>query len=405
MPRGASEIPDLRLVRLQGLMESFTTSPNLKLMNLFGSQNADSDTIKWETYTGNRGMTPLVAPTDTAPQLSPLGIAQHEAGSAFWKEKMFMDEGWLNNLRQPGTLQTYETAQRKMARELMRMRNRSDRRREWLIAKMLTNNGFSYVKNGGYRATVDYGIPSSNIITLAADRKWDSGVNKNILEDFFDNKLTVQNDLGENLNYLMFPSEILKYFVFDTGLQNLLKKSAYGNGDLLSNPIPVLQSLLKIDNILLYDESFQLTSWLTAAVTGSSTTTVYVDDASDFETGTAYLHDISANTKEAVTISAVDEDAGTVTIAVTTASFKAGEDKLTQVRKFLPLDTITMFCSTVEGVTIAEFINAPFGLDRHYGMKVDRKDEWDPEAVWIRTQNKGLPVLYQADAILNIIVV
>lgn len=406
MPRGASEIPDLRLVRLQGLIESFTQSPNLQLMGLFGSQNAESDTIKWETYTGTRGMTPFVAPTDVAPQLSPLGIASHEAAAAFWKEKMFMDELWLNNLRQPGTVATYETAQRKLARELNRMRNRSDRRREWMVSKMLTAGGYTYVQAGGYRATVDYGIPSSNLVTLDADRKWDSGVNKNVQEDIFDAKLTLQNDLGARITHAMFTTEVLKYMIFDTTIQSLLRKSSYGDGDLFSRPIPVLQALLDIDNIMLYDESFQLTAWLTAAVTGSSTTTLYVDDSSDFAAGdTIVLHDISANTKESETISSVDVDAGTITISTApTASFKAGEDKVTVVRKFLPTNKFCMFCATVEGQPIAEFMNAPFGLDRHYGMKVDRKDEWDPEAVWIRTQNKGLPVLYQADAIYNLTV-
>jgi hypothetical protein len=44
-------------------------------------------------------------------------------------------------------------------------------------------------------------------------------------------------------------------------------------------------------------------------------------------------------------------------------------------------------------------MNSPFGLDRAYGMKVDQETEWDPEGLWIRTQNKGLPVLYNRDAV------
>jgi len=61
-----------------------------------------------------------------------------------------------------------------------------------------------------------------------------------------------------------------------------------------------------------------------------------------------------------------------------------------------------MFASKVEGQPIAEHIQAPFGLGRHYGQFVDEKEEWDPEIQWIRVQDKGLPVLYQEDAVYTI---
>jgi len=46
MPTGKSDIPDLRLERLTKLITSFTTSPNLILMGMFGEITADSDVIK-----------------------------------------------------------------------------------------------------------------------------------------------------------------------------------------------------------------------------------------------------------------------------------------------------------------------------------------------------------------------
>lgn len=401
MPIGASDIPDLKLVRLQKFIESLKTPPSLVFMNLFGSFNADSDEIKWESQKGTKGMTPLVAPTAPAPQLAPLGISEHSAFAAFWKEKMFMDELWLNNLRTPGTNATYETAARKLARELGRMRNRSDRRREWLCAQMLTAGSITYKRANSYKAYVDYDIPTANLVTLAADRMWDTGSKKNIAEDIFDQKLTVQNDIGATLNYALFPTEILKLMIFDTTIQNLLKKSAFGEGDFFKSPATVLGSLLDIANMIVYDEQYIITAWLTAAVTGSSTTTVYLDEVTDIEVGdTLRFHDISAKTYEDETVSAVDVDAGTVTISTApTASFKAAEDKVTVTKKFLNTNKFLMFADTVEGEKIAEFMNSPFGLDRHYGMKVDQKEEWDPEALWVRTQNKGLPVLYNPDAV------
>jgi len=401
MARGASDIPELKLVVLQKLIESFKTSPNLKLMTLFGTINADSDEIKWESQTGNRGMTPFVARNARAPSIAPEGVAEHQAFAAFWKEKIYFDEYFLNNLRKPGTQQTYDAAQRKLAAEMRKMRNRSDRRREWMFAQMLTAGSFSYTSQRGIRISVDYGLPSSQVVTLASDRKWSTGANKNILEDIFDAKLTLQNNIGAEIDYAIFPSEVLKYMIFDTGIQNLLKKSAYGDGDLFTRTLTVLGSLLDIKNMVLYDEQYEITGWLTAGVTADSTTTVYVDDASDFEEGeTLRFVDVSANTWEEETISSVDVDAGTITVAAApSTSYKAGEDKVVMKKKFIPTNKFCMFASTVEGESIAEFMQSPFGLNRHYGMYVDTHEEWDPDGVWVRTQNMGLPVLYNRDAI------
>jgi hypothetical protein len=202
----------------------------------------------------------------------------------------------------------------------------------------------------------------------------------------------------------MFPTEVLNLMILDTGIQTLLTKNNYGQGDLFANPSSVLGRLLDIKNLIVYDEQYQLTAWITAAVTGSSTTTVYVDDAADFEVGgTLRFHDISADTYEDETISAVDVAAGTITVSsAPTASFKAGEDKVTMTKKFLPTNKVLMFASSVEGQLIAEFMEAPFAVDRVWGLKLDKKLEWDPEGIWIRSQNKGLPVLYQRDGLLTL---
>ncbi len=401
MPTGKSDIPDLRLERLTKLITSFTTSPNLILMGMFGEITADSDVIKWEAQTGNRGMTPFAAPGAPSPSVAPVGLSQHSAMAAYWKEKIYFDEVFLNNLRKEGTDNTYLSAQQRLARETLMLRNRCDRRKEWMFAQMLSGGSFSYSAQKGLKVSVDYGVPSAQLVTLGATRYWDAGSQRNIIEDVMDGKLAVQNSIGARLDYAMLTTEVLKLMILDRGIQTLLQKSSFGNGDLFARPVTVLKSLLDIDNMFVYDEQYVVTGWLTAAVTGSSTTTVYVDDASDFVAGgTLRFHDISAGTYEDETISSVDVDAGTITISsAPTASFKANEDKVTMTKKFLPTNKFCMFASTVEGQKIAEFMKAPYGLNRDYGMQVDTHQEWDPDGVWVRVQNKGLPVLYNKDAI------
>lgn len=401
MPRGASDIPSLRLVRLTKLISSFMTPPNLVVSNLFGTNNAESDTIEWESIVGNRGLTPFAAPGGKAHQIEPGGIAKHQAKAAFWKEKMYLDEVFLNNLRKAGTESAHEAAQTRLSREMAMLRNRCDRRKEWMFVLMITAGAFTYKEMQGLQASVDYSIPSANSVSLAANRHWDTGTSRNILEDIMDAKIFLSKSVGAVIDYAMFTSEILKLMVLDTSIQTLLQKSAYGQGDLFSRPIAVLGSLLDIPNMVLYDEQFQLTAWLTAVVTGGSTTTISVDNSTDFEAGgTLRFHDISANSYEDETISSVDENAGQIVVSTApTASFKAAEDKVTMTKRFLPEDKFCMFASRVDGMPIAEHLAAPFGLDRHYGIKIDDHDEWDPEGRWIRVQNKGLPVLYNRDAL------
>jgi hypothetical protein len=406
MPKGKSDIPDLRIENLQSLITSFMNSPNLVLVNLFGSQNADSDTIKWESQVGNRGMTPFAAPGAPAQTTAPSGLASHSAAAAYWKEKMYMDEVFLNNLRKPGTVNTYELAQARLARETLSLRNRCDRRKEWMFAKMLTAGSISYLAPKGTKIAVDYAIPSANLVTLAANRVWDSGSQRNIVEDIMDGKLVLQNSIGAKITHAIMTTEIMKLLVLDPSIQTLLSKSNFGQGNLFAQPEMVLSALLGIPNWIVYDEQYEITAWITAAVTGSSTTAVYVDDATDFEVGgTLRFTDISAGTYEDETISAVDPEAGTVTVSTApTASFKAGEDKVTMVKKFIPTDVFTMFSAQVEGVNIAEYFAAPYGLNRVWGMDVDTHETWDPDGLWIRVQNKGLPVLYNRDAIYSMTV-
>lgn len=409
MPHSQADIPDLRLKRLTKLVNRFMSPPSMVLTNLFGSDKWDSDTIKWESQIGNRGLTPFVAPDSKAPRVAPIGIASHEAKAACWKEKMYLGEGILNNLREPGNEATYYTAQKQLAKNSLMISNRSDRRVEWMFSKMLNAGSMSYLDYNSTKQTVDYGIPSANLTTLAANRKWDDGSSRNILEDIFDIQLTASNAGGIQLDYALFSSEILKLLIFDPGIQTLLSKSNYGQGDLFTNPVGVLGSLLSIKNMVLYDEQYQITANLTAVVTADSTTTISVDDTLDFEVGgTLTFYDVSAKTYETETISAVNENSGT--LEVTTApstSYKAGEDIVYMTKKFLPTDKFLMFASTHEGQKIAEMASVPFsifGMKRQWGKQVDKWPVRDPAGMFILVENRGLPVLYNEDCVYNLTV-
>lgn len=414
MPRGLADIPDLRLEVLQNFVEKFMTPPELILQNLFSSSNSPSSTIKWESQTGTRGMAPFKVPGGITPQTYPLGMAKHSAEAAFWGEKMYFDEEFLNNLRKAGTESMYYDAQSRLARELAGLVNRCKRRKEWMFAKMLTAGAFAYTEQGGTKISVDYDIPSTHQATLGTDYKWEAGSQRDILGDIIDGKRIISDDCGAKVDYALCNSYVLRYLASDPTIQTLLQKSAYGNGDLFTgtrngivgvNPA-VLGSLLDIPRLVIYDETYEVREYLTAVVTADSTTTISVANVVDFEVGDSLVfYDVSAGTYEAETISTVTPESGTVEVSTApSTSYKAGEDYVYTRKYFVPSTMFLMMASKVEGQAVAEFKQAPFGLNRGYGLKPDRKEEWDPEGIFIRVQDKGLPVLYHRDSMYQLTV-
>lgn len=408
MPRGASEIADLRLSRLQGLITKFQSAPNLKLRNMFPSSNAASDTIEWESQTGFRGLAPFKSPGAKTPQVAPRGVAKHSAKAAFWGEKMPLDEEFLNNLRKAGTREQYQEARATLAQNLSTLRYDVDRREEWMYAKMLSVGSFTYKEKDGIKTSVNYQIPSAHSVTLTSDYKWGTGSSADILGDIRDAKLLLQTAVGANSFLAICTTTVLRYMIENTSITNLLKMEAFPMGNPLgksaSNVIAarpeVLGRLLDL-TLMIYDEQYEVEATLTGAVTADSTTVISVDDAADFEVGaTLTFHDVSEGTSEDETISAVDEQAGTVTVSsAPSTSYKAGEDKVTMTTTFIPKDKFLLFTPRVDGQPIAEYKKAPFGLDRHYGIKTDKWDTREPDVTWIRAENKGLPILKHRDAL------
>ena len=189
----------------------------------------------------------------------------------------------------------------------------------------------------------------------------------------------------------------------------LLAKTAFGAGNLFdgnvneivgANP-KVIGALLDLENLMFYDERYEVRAWLTGYVTTDTTTTISVDDVTDFEVGGKLrFNDVSENTWEEETIASIEVEAGTVTVETAPSSaYKTGVDYVSMIRPFLPDDKFIMMATVVEGNPIAIYYDAPFDLDRHYGIKTDSHEEWDPSGIFIRVQNKGLPVLMQRDAL------
>jgi hypothetical protein len=400
--KGSEGIASLKLETLNKLIQKFPKAPSNTFSNMFPTTQYESDTIRWEVEYGSAGMTPFVAPGATAPTIGLDGTGEASASCAFFKEKIYFDEEFLNNLREPGSWATFQTAEKKLARGLQKLNYRCDRRREWMLAKMLLDGSLTYTKKGGVRFTVSYGVPSTHLVTLTTNYMWGTGSTRNPMGDIMDGKIVLADDAGVPGTGLigMCNSQALRTLMFDSNFQTLLQKSAFGEGDLFKNPSAVIGNLLGVGQLMINDDQYEIPGWLTGAVTGSSTTTISVDDVTDMEAGGKLrFHDVSeANVWEDEVISSVSIANSTVTVATApTLSFKANEDKVTMKKKFIPDNKFFLFSTSYEGQPIGEMMEAPYGMQRRWGKYIDRKDEWDPEGVWIRVQDKCLPVMYHPD--------
>lgn len=411
--KGASEIACLKLEVLQKLISKMTASPNCKLSAMFGNQNADSDTIKWESQIGSRGMAPFVAPGAVAPQTAPNGVSQHQATAAFFKEKMYLDEEFLNNLRQPGTEAMLMTKQAQLAKNLKMLVDRSNRRKEWMMAKMIADGGFTYLAKGGLKLAVDYSVPATHKVAKTGTAKWNAGTAADIMGDINDAKLLIEEDCQATDFVGITTTNVFKHMVNDATIRALLRKDSYGEGKLYGksaatvvNARPeVLADLLDLP-IVICDEKYAVRAVLTGAVTGGSTVAIPVEDVTDFEVaGSLKFVNTATGLTEIETIASIEVEAGTVTVAAAPdATFVAGRDYVEMIKTFVPNNKFIVLAKNADGGEIAEYMNAPFGLGRSYGMAVDQKEEWDPEGMNIRVQAKGLPVLYQTDALYQMTV-
>lgn len=401
----SSDIPSLRLSVLQGLYERFTAPPDLFFVNKFGEgDNAPSDTIEWNSKVGARTLAGFMSPGGKTPTGRMVGIRPHAAKAAFWGEKMPFFEEFLNNLRKEGTYAEKENAEALLSRELQQLMYRIARRKEWMYAQMWCKGGFSYLQKGGKRLSVDYGIPEAHQQELTTDYKWGSGTKSDILGDIGKIKLMLKNANEGSISTALMTSEVVEAIRHDVNLINLLKQDAYGKGNFFTATIEVLKGILNIGELVVYDGQFDIITDITGTITGGSTSTFAVRSTVDFEPDDV-MRIVNAETEEweEVAIASISPTAGTVTLTDhTIASYQAGRDFCYVTKKFLPTNQITLICDKIENTPTAKFFNAPFGIKGGYGAQVTRHEMYEPDGVEVRIQNKGLPVLYNRDAVVQL---
>ena len=403
MAKGSAGIPALHLTTLNKLIDMTPKPADMFFSNLFPTKQYPSDQIEWEIEYGSGGMTPFIAPGSSAPTIGGDGIGYGAASCAMMAEKSFLDERILNNLRKVGTDRVKETAQAQVAKRFMKLKNRNVNRREWMMAKMLMEGAITYQDIRGLKLSVSFGIPTQNLITLTGNDVWGTGSTRNPTKALFEVHEFLSDQYGYKPTYHIMNSATMKLLMFDEKIADLAKNAAFGTGNPMgTNGQRVVAELLGLGNLIVLDNQFEVQSWLTAAITGGSTTVISIEDATDFEVGgKVRISDMNTPTIwETKTISAVDKVNNTITVSVApTASYVAGRAKILMRKKYIPDNKILMYTPTIDGMGIAEMMEAPHEVDGRFGMTSDTWDDRDPSGTWMMIRDMCFPVLYRPEAI------
>lgn len=401
--KGYSDIPELHhnvLRRLTADMDA--QMPKMMFSSMFSPVRIESDQATWEIELGSTGMSPFTVPGAPAPVVGIDGFRSGNAKVAYWSEKTFFDEVFLNNLRKVGTLEK-DSAQNQLGRQLRKLIYRSQRRKEWMCAKAVVDGGFTYNAPGKAGTFyVNYGRPEANSVALDEGRKWGTGTQRNPVEDVMDAKLFMSDMYGIGNLTAVINTATLKLMMMDNKISDLLKKSNFGNGDLYSNPAAVIGTLLGVGTLQLNDDSFEVETF----VMNVSGTTITVDDASQFEVGGRVQYRAASERYDSIIqkITAVDPVANTVTVdRAFTPAVTPGRDKLIMRKKYIDDNKFVLMADSFQGIR-SEFYYAPFGLDGQYDMYTDTWEDTDPDGVYLRVQNKGMPIIYNPQTVFTLTV-
>ncbi len=409
-------IPELHLSTLQKFIERSTTPPSMVLSNMFPVNNAPSDSIEWESRYGSAEMIPFVARGSRGPSFGDDGVGKHSMKAAYFASDRFFGEEFLNNLRKPGTRQEKMSGQSEISRAMTRMLNAVDRRREWMWAKALFDGTMSYNIKGFSTtpefASVSWGIPTSHQVTLGSTAKWYGDFPAVADRDVFADVFNMRNRLADSLEMevstmeLYLNSRLLQSLVKDSGIRDLVQTQNISEAQLVNNPTGTIAQILGVGSINPYDASYTITQPLAQAYT--SGTTIYVVDATDFEVGgEVYLKntkDVSAGPR--ATITAVNTVTGALTLdkaltGVTGVPFKS---QLAMRKWFLSVDKIVAVVPNVDGMPIAEMMQAPYGNGGVYGKRMRTKEEEYPDGIRLIMEDLALPVIYHPAAIYQLTV-
>ncbi len=175
-----------------------------------------TDTLDIDTIKGKRRMAGFTRPTAKAAVVDKLGYTYQTFKLPYIKEKMPFDASQFMNRAAGQTVYDNSTPQERAAAEmgksLLYLRERIDRREEWMAMKALLT-GKTPIKGDDIDAEVDWKMASDHKVTLTSTAKWDAPTTAVPLTDFRTWRRKIQEDSGQNPDICIMPPDTVELFL------------------------------------------------------------------------------------------------------------------------------------------------------------------------------------------------
>lgn len=176
-------MPDISLLEplvLNGVVQKFTAPQNLALLpNLPSSPSNAPDYVTWDVIKGSRQLAGFNWPGAEAQMVDQLGRSQEKASLAYVRLKKTFQPQLIHWLRDPGQIAS-TNAEAYVLRELQDLSQRIDLMQEQLCWNALRGSS-TITYPDGYSTTVNYGFPSSHLVSSATG--WTTATPVSIVED------------------------------------------------------------------------------------------------------------------------------------------------------------------------------------------------------------------------------
>jgi hypothetical protein len=174
-------VPDISLLEpmvLLGVVEKLPAPQNNILQNSTPKPQSPTQTFTWDIIRGSRMMAKPNVPNSEAHIVGRLGREQATASLLYVREKKVFEPTTLMWLRQVGTLNGLQNAEREVARELLDLNQRIDAFVEYTLWKALGGN--LVLDFPDVQASVDYKMPADHKVT--ASTSWATATPVQIVE-------------------------------------------------------------------------------------------------------------------------------------------------------------------------------------------------------------------------------
>jgi len=238
--------------------------------------------IEWDIKKPLGGMTQAVARGAESPLVHRRGVGQQRFEPGHFREKTVLGESDVTTLRKLGTLEQRATAAELIAEIVADLNTRLETRMEWLRWQPVVNDSVT-INNNKVQYTVQYNMPTHMRVT--ASPLWSNTATADPITNI-QTWLRLARGTGGKPYRFWYNSKVEMYLFQNARILSLIDR-VFGGGNVGLMSKSVLEQIMKTYigsyPMEMYDEGYNVVTWLTAAAGGGATTTLTVEDTTGFE--------------------------------------------------------------------------------------------------------------------------